>query len=137
MDRIIRQLTGLDIKAKRMERNWDTIREILGEVEKLPPDSSLSLKDFDEERAYEISYQVVLLEEAGLVDALLSKSIGKGPTHFVLRRLTWSGHDFLDAIRDEKLWHKTKVRIAEHGGAMTYELVKTVAVSLAKSALGM
>ncbi|MBJ6137037.1 DUF2513 domain-containing protein [Marinobacter litoralis] len=119
-----------------MERNWDTIREILGEVEKLPPDSSLSLKDFDEGRAHEVSYQVVLLAEAGLVDASLSKSIGTGPTHFVLRRLTWSGHDFLDAIRDEKLWHKTKVRIAEHGGAMTYELVKTVAVSLAKSALG-
>ncbi len=120
-----------------MERNWETIREILIAAESLEPDKTLTLSDFPLDRAHEISYHIVILEEAGFIDARISKTLARGPTNFDVHRLTWPGHEFLDAIRDESIWNKTKSTIASKGGSMTFELVMSVAVQIAKQALGL
>ncbi len=103
-----------------MERNWDKIREILIATESLEPEKYLTVSDFDKEQPYEYSYHVELMEEAGLLNASISKALGPGATDFHIRRLTWSGHEFLDAIRSESIWSKTKEYIASKGGTMTY-----------------
>ncbi len=59
------------------------------------------------------------------------------PKDFFLRSLTWNGHEFLDAVRDEKIWNKTKNIFIEKGSTMTFELLKAVAISYTKSALGL
>ena len=120
-----------------MNRNWDTIRDVLIATESLEQDETLSLRDFDSGRASEISYHVELLAESGLLNVTLKKRIGKGPKDFFIRRLTWAGHEFLDAIRDESVWSKTKSKIMSKGGSMTFDLVKDVAISIIKSALGL
>ncbi len=120
-----------------MKRNWDTLREILLATENLEPKETLTLSKFDTSRAHDISYHVELLEEAGLVYANLTKTMSPGPTDFSLNRLTWHGHELLDAIRDESIWNKTKSTFSDKGGAMTFELVKEVAISFAKLALGL
>ncbi len=120
-----------------MERNWETIREILIAAESLELDKTLTLSDFPLDRAHEISYHIVILEEAGFIDARISKTLTRGPTNFHVHRLTWPGHEFLDAIRDESIWNKTKSTIASKGGSMTFELVMSVAVQIAKQALGL
>ena len=107
------------------------------EAEALPPDEMLRLSDFEEVRAHEISYHVELLDEAGLIKANLSRSLGRGPVDFHLRRLTWQGHEFADAIKSDNIWAKTKTKISERGGAMTFEIVKSVAVGIAKSYVGL
>ena len=119
-----------------MERNWDTIRELLLESESLKTDTALVLSNFDPERGHEVSYHVVLLEEAGLINASVTKTFDGGPTHFHVYRLTWQGHELLDAIRNESIWIKTKSSIIDKGGAMTFDLVKSVAIELAKAAMG-
>ncbi len=68
-----------------MKRDWNTIREILLKTEDLGGDETLNLHAFDKDRAHEISHHVVLMEEAGLIDAALSKSLARGP------RLSLSG----------------------------------------------
>ncbi len=120
-----------------MKRNWDTIRELLLETESLKPEAVIVLGDFDPERVYEISYHAELLEEAGLVHASISKTLGSGPTQFHIYRLTWQGHEFLDSIRNDSIWRKTKSTIIGKGGAMTFEIIKSVAIDLAKTAMGM
>jgi len=120
-----------------MERNWDTIREMLIAAEALEPKTTLGLSNFSEDRADEISYHAELLEEAGLVHASISKAISSGPTQFHLYRLTWPGHELLDAIRNESIWNKTKSTISTKGGSMTFELIKSVAIELAKTAMGL
>lgn len=47
-------------------------------------------------------------------------------------RLTNSGHDYLDAVRDTGIWEKTKQTVAETGGSVSLEVVKTLAVGLAR-----
>lgn len=118
-----------------MERNWDTIREIMLAVEALSPDQTLKLSDFGDARAHEISHHVRLLDEAGLVRCSISDRLGSGPRSFTLRSLTWHGHELLDAIRNDTIWTRTKTTLQRGGGAMTLELVKSVAAQLIKSAL--
>ena len=83
-----------------------------------------------------MSYHAVLLEEAGLVHASISKELSQRPKHFYIYRLTWPGHEFLDAIRNESIWAKTKTVITDKGGSMTFDIVKGLALSYAKSGLG-
>lgn len=123
-----------------MKRNWDTIREILIALEDLHIDNALSLENFPDERAADISYHMELLLEAGLVEGQMSKTIGRGPHHFFASRLTWDGHEFLDSILSNTVWEKTKKSFTSKGLTMTFDLVKSVAIDAAgsflKSAIG-
>ncbi|MFU1636480.1 DUF2513 domain-containing protein [Aeromonas veronii] len=124
-----------------MKRDWDMVRLILTKLEELPnTDSYLTLGDFastDPERAYVISYHVSLLMSAGLVNGQMSATLGRGPKNFSASRLTWEGHEFLDAIRSESVWNKTKETFASRGIEMTFDLIKTVASGIAVSFLGL
>ena len=52
----------------------------------------------------------------------------------MFRRLTWAGHDYLDAVRDPKIWHKTK-EATDKVGSWTFEIVKELAKGYIKSEL--
>ena len=115
-----------------MKRNWDTIREILIRFEDLDPETgSLQLSDFSSDRAYEYSYHVELLLEAGLIHGQMSKTLGNHAQNFLAHRLTWEGHEFLDAIRSDSVWNKTKTSFVKSGLSMTFDLVKGVAKDVA------
>ena len=114
-----------------MRRNWDTIREILVRLEELPDTESLqSLEDFPQERAYEISYHAELLLDAGLAEGKMQRHLDPGAADFMLQRLTWNGHEFLDAVRSDTVWNKTKKTFASKGLDMTFELAKSVATEI-------
>lgn len=70
----------------------------------------------------QVNYHYELADEAGLVDMG-----GSGVMNGILfRRLTWSGHDFVDAVRDEDIWNKTKEGALAAGG-FSFDLVKDLA----------
>lgn len=48
-------------------------------------------------------------------------------------RLTNAGHDYLDAIRDEGVWSRTKAAVAETGGSATLEIIKSLAIGFLKA----
>jgi hypothetical protein len=119
-----------------MERNWDTIREVLFRLEAMAPEKGfLQLADFPKERAYEYSYNVELMAEAGLIYCKMSKTFGKNATDFSAYRLTWEGHEFLDAIRSDTVWNKAKSSFVKGGLSMTFDLAKSVASDIAASIL--
>jgi hypothetical protein len=45
---------------------------------------------------------------------------------FVVRELTYSGHEFLDAARSDTLWATAKEKMMESTGALTIEGLKGV-----------
>ena len=124
-----------------MKRNWDTIREVLIKFEELDSEAgALQLSDFPSDSAYEYSYHVELLLEAGLIHGQMSKTLGRHAQNFLAQRLTWEGHEFLDAIRSDTVWNKTKTSFVKGGLSMTFDLVKEVAKDVAvaylKSTIG-
>jgi hypothetical protein len=46
--------------------------------------------------------------------------------------LTWEGHEFLDAARDDTRWSKAKKLVQEKGGSLMFEALKAVLVQTLK-----
>lgn len=120
-----------------MERNWDTVRELLLATAALEPSKDLTLGDYPKERAHEVSYHVQMLTNAGMLDATISQTLSRDAKHFFVRSLTWEGNEFLDSIREKNVWERTKSTISEQGGAMTLGIIQAVATGIAKNAMGL
>jgi Hypothetical protein (DUF2513) len=48
--------------------------------------------------------------------------------------LTWEGHEFLEAARSSDHWTKVKQILAQKGGGLVLEVVKTLLVEVSKRA---
>jgi hypothetical protein len=113
----------------------DLVREILLSTERLAARESLT--GVDGRTKGEFAYNVDLMKQAGLVEAAVAKAWGSEPVEARVNAMTWEGHDLLDAIRDDTIWHKTKTKVLETAGTVSMECLKAVAVSLARGALGL
>lgn len=114
-----------------MKRDMDLIRDILFALEdatEFDTPLSLTIDGRDED---EISYHVYLLDQAGLIKAFDSSN-----DHFAYWRashLTWNGHEFLTAAKDESRWKKAKAIVTKHGGNATFEIIKTLLTEALKA----
>jgi hypothetical protein len=107
-----------------MTRDMDVIRAILlaGEA---PPDAKSvhGLTHIDGVDAAVAAYHVALLKDAGYVEATVDKKVNGLPWRFMGLRLTWSGHEFLDAMRDDTVWKKVKDHMIKPGVSWTVSLL--------------
>jgi len=74
---------------------------------------------------------VLLLTEAGFLDAQSTPSSDGGSLVWPPLRLTFSGHEFLDTIRDPEVWRRTKAGALKVGG-LSVALLKTIATGYLK-----
>lgn len=120
-----------------MKRDMDLIRTILLKVEADPTFDGLSqTTNIDAARLgiidhseKEVTYHIVQLIEAGLLAG--NMKLAGISCLVVIHKLTWAGHDFLDTVRDPKIWEKTKKEV-EAAGGFTFELVKDLAKGFIK-----
>lgn len=82
----------------------------------------------DDVTADEIDYHLALHRERGLIEPQEGGTMD-GSIYF--RRLTWDGHDFLDSVRGDDVWNKTR-RGAEEVGGWTFDLLKDLAKGFLK-----
>ena len=120
-----------------MTRDLDLIRQLLLDLEAFEQRpggiSHLTGQNFDIEgyNADQINYHLDLINEAGFVEGGGARPmVGIG-----FRRLTWAGHDFVDATRDKSVWTKTK-ETASRGGGFTVDLLVGIAKEIIKQNLG-
>lgn len=120
-----------------MKRNLDTIRHTLLVTETFDI-SELRVNDYVTEKYSfnEISYHIALLTDDGYIIATPIEYIGVTYPDYFIKRLTNKGCDFLDSIRSETVFNKTKNKIISTVGATTLDLVKDVAMAIAKGLLG-
>lgn len=96
-----------------MKRDMDLIRKILTDVEDHGP------RSFDDPNDV---YQVILMNDAGLVEAQITSAIG-GANFAQIFRLTWAGHDFLDAVREDTIWKKVQEKVIKQGASWTFSIL--------------
>jgi hypothetical protein len=82
-----------------------------------------------------VAYHFDLLQQAGLLTANLLTVEGYGAVEGSVAQLTWSGHDYLDAVRNATIWAKTKKLVADKLGSAPFEVIRSVAVRLAMEQL--
>lgn len=118
-----------------MKRNWELIRTILMTIEATSDSKFLRLSDFDHPNKHEITYHVSLLIDAGLIDATINKTMSLEAHDFLIRGLTWEGHEFIDSIKNDSIWDKVKEAFKKQSISMTFETVKTIANTVITSFL--
>ncbi len=118
-----------------MKRDMDLARQILLELEKAPYDGRLLIVDIADYEEEAINYHVLLLAEAGLIEAKDLSSLDGA--EWVPTRLTWQGHEFLDAARDQSRWNQAKRTISERGGSLTFDILGGVLTQLMRQAVGL
>lgn len=114
-----------------MKRDMDLVRGILMEIEKQPYTSGPVDIHLDGPSDEEFFYHVMILNEAGLIEAFKFSTLGRVDWRPV--RLTWSGHEFLEASRDDTRWEKAKTVMADKGGGMIFDVLKQLLVKLASA----
>jgi hypothetical protein len=118
-------------EAERMKLDPDLARQILLKVEELPFDGSFHDVEIEGHAENEVSYHVMLLDEAGLLEAgECSHLLG---VSWKPQRLTYEGHQFLDAARSDTVWQKAKVRMMKATGTLTLEGLKMVLPHVVKA----
>lgn len=105
-----------------MKRDMDLIREILLKTEDLPFDGCFHDIEVSGRSADEISYHVMLLDEAGFIEA--EELTSQDGVCWKAKRLTYSGHEFLDAARSHTVWVKAKAMVMQATGTLTLEGLK-------------
>lgn len=119
-----------------MTRNMDLIRDILLAIEAKPPGEIIQTFMLpDHYTKAEVVYHLRLANEARYLDGLVD--FHRDGAMLALHGLTNKGHDFLDAIRSDTVWNKTKEKLKEVGGTAALETVKSLAVSIGAKLLAM
>lgn len=104
-----------------MKRDMDLIRRICMELEdKDPHNPMISMNNVHDEVFRE---HALLLMEAGLAQGMTQNMVA-GQPFAALYRLTWAGHDFLDASRNDTIWKKAKEQVLRPGMSFTFELLR-------------
>lgn len=124
-----------------MERNMELIREILLDIEKNANPGqfynvlySIKKKHKDDSSPYNHDYiweHLNLLEEAGMLGKT-AKNLNGG---FQVSGLSNAGYDFLETIRNEKIWRKTKEKIKKERLPSTIKYIAEVAGAFLGSAI--
>lgn len=115
-----------------MQRDLDLIRMILlrleaskeKEIDPTPPEGC------DWER---FGYHLEILEEAEFV-VMTSVTTFEGTSYHDCR-LTWNGHEYLDAVRNDDVWSRVKEKAAPLG-PVPVAVIAELAMAVVKQLLG-
>lgn len=106
-----------------MKRDMDLVRKILLAIEEQSYDYSQPNPAVDGYTTEQIEYHLLIMIDAKLIVGF-EFPVGGGPKVFS-ERMTWQGHDFLEASRDEGRWSKAKGIMTKIGG-VTFEIMKQI-----------
>ena len=119
-----------------MKLNHECVRQIMLTIESDIPYNHYfdnddlfnhkNLKGFTKE---EILYTLFKLKEADYIDCHIEETFSDEIYEVTLKALTWSGHQFLDNIRDPEVWKKTKSVTAKFASA-SLTLISNIAAEV-------
>lgn len=122
-----------------MKLNIDCIRDLLLLVEQQPLGKELTLPEIESALSQytddEIIYTCLKLDEAGfIILATVSMMRSTVPVIRSVKELTYNGHQFLENIKNDNNWKKTK-SIAKEIGSFSLSCLKDVAANVVSSAI--
>lgn len=123
---------------KKLKRDMELVRKILFKIEEVFEYAPISTREIqiDGYTDDQIGYHLRILADARLIDIIDANTKQSGMFTCFVRGITWEGHEFLDAVRDEGVWNHTKKALLPIGSA-SFDVVKSVAVAYIRSRLGL
>jgi hypothetical protein len=122
------------MEGATMKRDMELIRRILLDIEEseVAPGVPMAMELPDVEPDL-LNYHLGLMKDHGLIEAADSQTMtGRS---YQPQGLTWEGHEFLDATRNDTVWKKVLAYVQDKGGGATFEIIQQLAVQFAKDQL--
>lgn len=116
-----------------MKRDMDLVRSILLQVEAADNECESGQLDFMGHSQAEVYYHIELMQQRGLIDATVKRDWSGSVIYASITGLTWDGQDFLDAMRDDRVWARSKKAVKDAVGSTTFDVIKKVCVEVATS----
>jgi len=120
-----------------MKRDMEVVRKLLLYFEDKPDDRAVDKVDIEGYDAKAIGYHLILLYEAGLIEGepYVSKT-SKRIIDVMPFRLTWEGHEFLAAARNDTVWRKVLAKIASVAGDAPVAILKDLLMRALRAQMG-
>ena len=120
-----------------MQRDKDLVRKILLYVELNKEayydnfsSDQIMIEGYGKEQ---IAYHCMLILQTGFLMA--EDSTKNGSLRISIKGISWLGHEFLDLVRDEKIWNKIKETASEQGVALNTELIISISKDITNNAI--
>lgn len=117
-----------------MKRDMDLVRLILLEIETQYKSTAIYNLQIDGYDIETIAYHCKILHEAGLISAYKAQYADNRLYSFGVGSLTWEGNDYLDKVRDNSVWRKTKDVITKKGLPLIFDTIKTISTAIVTAA---
>jgi hypothetical protein len=114
-----------------MKRDMELVRALLFNTE---VEGQVDLSKWSEG---EQLYHLDIMIEANLLKGTTRQSENGDIALAVIQRLTWDGHEFLDSVRSDTIWKKTKGELAKFGSSVSFSVLSHLVVSIANAQLGL
>jgi Hypothetical protein (DUF2513) len=112
-----------------VKRDLDLIREILLAIE-----NGQQPLDVTGRAPAEICYNVQLLIDRRFIEGKVLWGTGargrQEPMSCFATRITMDGHDYLDSVRDSRVWERTKRNLEKVGGSGPLEFIQGLAAKV-------
>lgn len=118
-----------------MRRDMNLIRKILLEIEEADSGWAprLEIEGYSESQ---VGYHAFLLIDAGLANGHDASTLrSDGPTGLITN-LTWEGHEFAEAARNDDRWSRAMGVVTEKGGDVTLGVLKQLLVDMMTTSFG-
>jgi Hypothetical protein (DUF2513) len=120
-----------------MKRDMELVRKLLAYFDEKPDDRHVANVKIEGHRPMSIKYHLILLYEAGFIAGEPTVSTSSKRVIRVLpMRLTWEGHEFLAAARNDTIWRRTRAKISSVGGEVPSTVLKELLTQTIKGQLG-
>ena len=122
-----------------MKRDMDLIRKLLLYLEEKDNDKVIKDLELEGYSKDEVQYHFILMDQAGLIrcERAMSSTTSDRIIRIYPFSLTWQGHEFLEASRNDTYWNKAKDLVNSKSGALSFDVLKALLISMAKEAVGL
>ena len=119
-----------------MKRDFDLIRHIMTDIENMPAASAFKSFEYPGYDKATIHQHIKLLIDENLIEGKIHES-HHGIDAVRITGLTWNGHDFIDASKDESIWTKAKETVLKPTVSITFSILLEWLKEEAKKKLGL
>lgn len=112
-----------------MRRDLDLIRRILITIEESERgygNISVLAKKMGED-FNKVCFHIQLLVENGYMNGEATYFSGNPQVIYYMHGITFAGYDYLDSIRNDTIWERTKEKLQTFGSAASLEVVRATA----------
>jgi hypothetical protein len=123
-----------------MKRDMDLVRLMLLRTESIGVDEEAAVLHHAECEKYPEpvrAHHIAIMKEAGLIIGEASNNAAGIPTRGFILRLTWQGHEFLDAARDDTTWKKVRDKVIKPAASFTFGILVEALKLEIKTRIGM